>query len=160
MREDKLPSRRHTMLCALLTLALLGLSIPNLLDTITLHRSNGQVDARVIDARTLFSTYGTSYDVKYVFQSALNSRPIGRKGFIHDNLWSSLPEAEWKKAVETGNVSVKFDPSNPSNNAPLVQLPSLLDESVPIIFGLFFSFCVVVIEVRRKRLLRTTSDMG
>lgn len=148
------------MFCALLSLAFLGLGVPGLLETIALHRSNGEVDARIVDSRVMSTRYGLSYEVKYVFQSALNTRSIGRKGLFYENLWSSLPEAEWKKVVEAGYVAVKYDPSNLRNNAPLVELPSLLDNSVPIVLGLFLSCGIVVVEAKRRRLPRTLSAVG
>lgn len=162
MSEDKLPSRRKTLLYAIVPLAFLVIGITEMLVVIALHRSNSEVDARVVDSRVMSTRYGLSYsyELKYVFQPALNARSIGRTGFFHDNLWSSLPEAEWKKAVQTGFVSVKFDPLNPGSNAPLVELPSLLDSSVPIGLGLFLSFCIVVIEVKRRKLLTAPSAMG
>ncbi|MBB5034681.1 hypothetical protein [Prosthecobacter vanneervenii] len=160
MQTNDLPSRRRTMLTALLPAVFLGMGIPDLLDTIALHRSQSEVDARVIDNRTMFKRFGVSHELKYVFQPALRRDTIGRQGAFNDNMWSSLPEAEWGKAVEKGFVSVRYDPSKPGNNAPASALPSILDSSVPIFLGLLFSWGIVVVEVRRRRLSRTAPAIG
>lgn len=133
-------------------MAFLGIGIPELFYTILLHRSKEVVEARIIDTRIISTRYGVSYEVKYLFQAALNAKPIGRTGFLNDNLWSKLPEEEWSKAVKVGHLLVRFVSDDPTINAPDAFLPGILDNSMPIVLGLFLTTCIVVIEVRRRRL--------
>src|SRR5438105_4351144 len=117
MTKQRLPSRGKVVLIALLPIAFLTLGIMDLSDTIALHRSNKVVDARITEHRIMSTRFGLSHEVKYIFSEGPNSPPIGRMGFLGDSLWSTLPETEWRKAVESGYLSVKCDPSKVGNNA-------------------------------------------
>ncbi len=147
MKEPQLPPRFAVAFALLLALGFLGLGMSSISETIALRKSDKVIEAHVIESRDMLSIFGISHNIRYSFSETPTSTPIGRG----NGLWSRLPDAEWKKALETGRVLVKYDPSKLENNAPIAELPNILDDIVPIVLGLFFVACVVLIEIKRRR---------
>lgn len=145
--ERQLPPRLAVAFVALLALAFLGIGMSGISDTIALRKSDKVTEAYIIESRDVVSVFGISHEVRYSFEEAPTSMAfLGR-----NNLWSRLPDAEWRKAIETRRLSVKYDPSNLENNAPIADLPSILDHGISIMLGLFLLACIVLIEIKRRR---------
>jgi hypothetical protein len=104
------------MICFFGGVAITGLAVMDLGPEILMRTSGKVVQAKVTDHRTMHSRRtGTSYQVQYRFQwkgkSHTHSDATGRQ-----NLWSSLPETAWRKAVKTGKVSVTMLPDAPEHS--------------------------------------------
>lgn len=83
---------------------------------VALRTTGERVAATVTDHRTMRSSRrGTSHQVRYRFEWAghryTHSDATGRS-----NLWTSLPESDWNRAVKSGKVPVLVLPQAPRHN--------------------------------------------
>ena len=126
---------------AILFLGALGvvfvcLGLPSAIDTLALQRSEAVADAQVVDARTVATKYGMSYELRYVFLVGADHREVKRSDFLgRTDLWSSLPQGTWDLALKSKIVKVRYDLQNPGNNAPAAKLPDLADDLTPVGLG-------------------------
>jgi hypothetical protein len=150
-QQNKLPSRGHVAIVGLLAAVFVGLGALDLPHTLALLQSHSVATARVVDFRTMTNRRQTSHDVRYVFSPNEGAPEIGRSDFLgRSNLWASLPEPVWKNAVATRLLTVRYDPSRPTNNAPDASLPSLWDSIAPMGLGLVLGIVVARFEYLRK----------
>ncbi len=153
MTPKKLPTRLHVAFVGLLAVAFIGLGTFGVWETLGVLRSQSVATARVTESREMLTRHGLSYEVRYVFSPAAGSPEIRRSDFLgRSDLWSSLPEADWKKAVDSQLLQIRFDPSHPGNNAPVQAPPSIWDSITPLVLGGVLLLIVVGVErLRRKQ---------
>jgi hypothetical protein len=162
MAQTSQTPRALVLFIAALGLAFITLGILSVPKDLALNRSHSVTTAKVIEWREMESPRnGTSHDVRYVFSPAPGQPEIGRSDCLgRSALWSSLPVDQWKAAIETGSIQVRFDPSDPGNNAPETSLPSGWDDTVPFILGLIALGSAIAMgrtlkrEQRHRRLRR------
>jgi hypothetical protein len=154
MTSNKLPTRTHVAVVGLMALIFIGVGAFGLHETLAVIQSPSVATGRVIDSRMNPTRYGLSCDVRYVFAPAQGQQEVGRSDFLgRSDLWSSLPQDLWKIAVSTGQIVIRFDTNNPTNNAPEAALPGIWDSITPLVIGSFLA--LVVVGVERMRLKQT-----
>lgn len=101
--------------CLLFGLPITGLGAMEVGPQIELGTSGTKIVAKVTDSRIMKSRRRTDHEVRYRFKvkgkAYTNTDATGRK-----NLWGTIPEASWKKAVKTGKVPVLFLKRDPWQN--------------------------------------------
>ncbi len=124
-------NKSHVVLCALAAVAFTALGGMSLIETLALHRSKAVAVARVVEARTMAKRRGgVSYEVRYAF--------------------APTPEA----ATATNQLTVRFDPVHPGNNAPDVAIPrSMGDAGTLLALGVGLGLLALCGEVVRRRQL-------
>ena len=144
----------HVVLSAVLGVAFTALGVCGVMQAVALQRSKSVAVARVVESRMMTTRRGgVSYEIRYRFSPAPGSPEIGRSDFLgRSNLWSPLPEADWQAATATNRLSVRFDSSQPGNNAPDVAVPgSLGDSSTLLCLGIGLGVAAVCGEIFRRR---------
>jgi len=111
-------------------IAFLFLGVPSLLDHISLRQSETIAEACVTDSDVGYerlARYGNpAHRIRYVL--VLNGVDVTRSDFLgRTNLWSEIPKDVWQVATATKRIIVRYDPANPSNNAPACSLPNIWD---------------------------------
>lgn len=152
MTAKKLPTRPHVAIVGLLALAFLAMGVFGLRETLAVTGSDSVATARVVESREMPTRFGMSYDVRYVFAPVAGKPEIGRADFTgRSSLWASLPQDLWRTAVTTGQLQIRYDPSTPTNNAPVDSLPSIWDSITPLVLGTILAIMVVGVERMRQK---------
>ena len=124
-------------LCVLSGAALTGYSAVELGPEMMLRTSGKPVMATVTASRTMEGhRTGLSHELRYQF------RHKGRKYTRSDatgrtNLWSTLPEGAWRRAVQAKKVTVLMLPQSPTHNRPAEAELPLGDLLAGLGMGLF-----------------------
>jgi len=144
MTPKKIPSTTHIAIIGLLAAGSIYMGAFDLRDTLTILASKSVTTARVVDSQVVPTRFGMSYDVHYLLSPGPGLPEVGRCDFLgRTNLWSSLPEQEWRAAVETKILQVRYDPNRPTINAPVISPPKVADSITPLAMGALFLFLVV-----------------
>lgn len=152
MTDKKLPKRTHVAVVGLLAVAFLSMGAFGLQETLAVTGSDSVAIGRVVESREMTTRFGMSYDVRYVFSPVAGRPEIGRADFTgRSSLWASLPVDLWRTAVTTGQLQVRYDPRNPTNNAPVDSLPSIWDAITPLVLGTILAVMIVGIERMRQK---------
>jgi len=153
MTPRKLPRRTHVAFVGLLALAMISFGALDIRKPLAVLRSQSVATARVVEFRTRLTKWReTLYEVRYVFSPAVGSPEIGRTDFLdRSDLWAELPEQDWRVAVASKQLQVRFDPDDPTNNAPVASPPNIWDSIAPIIIGSLLAVGVVAIERKRRK---------
>ncbi len=152
MPQPKLPSRATVVILTLMALALLAFGILNRLDTVALEKSDKVVDARVTNSRIVTGKRTTTYEVQYSFVPSPGTEAIGRADLLgRKDLWSTIPEEDWNKAVRSLRLAVRVDPAKPGNNAPVAGMPKAIDEYCFIGVGGLLLLFAIYEGIRRSK---------
>jgi hypothetical protein len=74
--------------------------------------------AKVVDMRIMERRRTTSYDLKYRFKVKGRTYTV-KDATGRENLWTGVPEDEWRKAKKTGVVPILYLKRDPWHNRPV-----------------------------------------
>ena len=136
------------VVCVLGGVPITGLAVMDLGPELELRTTGTEVVATVTDSRTMRSRRtGTSYQLRYRFKHKgkvyTHSDATGRK-----NLWSSLPEEGWRKAVKQKKVPVLMLPRSPGHSRLVSASLPLGDKLAGLGLGLFVALLGVVLAIK------------
>lgn len=121
---------------AAIALAFLWMGVNGWYERNALEKNGQNIEAKVTNSRISHGKSGTSHQIQYVFQVEAGGKEHTRGDFLgRSNLWSTLPEAKWRLAVETERVMIRYASTRPENNAPVDQQPGLGDIWTVLILG-------------------------
>lgn len=146
-------TKLHVLGTALASAAFTMLGGFSLHQAVSLRLSESVAIARVVESRAIPMRRGdTSYEVRYVFSPEPGAPEIARSDFLgRSNLWSPLPEPEWKVATDTMQLPIRYDPRRPGNNTPEVSVPdNLKDSAAMLVLGLIIGGVALFAELRRR----------
>lgn len=110
------------------------------------------IEAKITESQITEKKGKKKFAVKYAFKPTPESAEVSQGDFLgRKNLWATLPEAEYKQAIASKTIQVRYATTNPYNNRPASDDSGDSSSTLFLALGGFFALTSIVGFVRKSR---------